>query len=132
MGASLRVLLDTCTFVWLCSAPERLSPGACQVIDIPDTELLLSDASILEISIKHALGKLILPQSPAEWSPIQLASWQINCIPLTHQIIFSSTSFPWYHRDPFDRLIIASAHHENVPVLTPDSAMSEYSVKLIW
>ena len=67
----MRILLDTCEFLWLVSGDDKLSPKITAAVRDADNEVFLSAVSFWEISLKHSLGKLPLPQPPAEFVPLQ-------------------------------------------------------------
>lgn len=125
-------LLDTCTFIWLCAEPSKLSPTAREVIDASGNQLVLSDVSALEISMKWGAGKLRLPDPPRHWIEAQVATWSLTTRGIDREDIYRSAELPEYHRDPFDRLLVASAINANASVLTPDSAIREYPVSCRW
>ena len=80
MGTVTRYLLDTCTLIWLASEPERLSAMAQQAIDAPDSVLLLSDVSALEITLKWNAGKITLPDPPRQWVERQISEWELEAL----------------------------------------------------
>ena len=125
-------LLDTCTFIWLCAEPERLSEVAKRAIHAPDASLLLSDVSAMEIALKWRAGKLALPQPPRLWIETQIATWVLNCLPLSRADIYRASELPEHHKDPFDRLLVATALNSNATVLTPDKAIHQYPVSYLW
>ena len=133
MGTRLKVLLDTCAFIWLCGEPDRFTPTVQALFQKePYTELYLSDASILEIAIKSSLGKIVLPESPREWLKKQVEIWEIRAVPLSREELFISAELPWHHKDPFDRLIIATAKHRQLPVISSDQIFINYGIEIIW
>ena len=125
-------LLDTCTFIWLCADPESLSHVARSAIDSTDSSLLLSDASALEISLKWNAGKIDLPDPPRHWIESQIAAWSLDCRAVEREDIYRSAELPHHHRDPFDRLLVASAINLNATILTPDDAIRAYPVSCRW
>ncbi|MEW6754289.1 MAG: type II toxin-antitoxin system VapC family toxin [Candidatus Latescibacterota bacterium] len=125
-------LLDTCTFIWLCAEPERLSETARRAIDAPDAGLLLSDASVLEIVLKWQAGKIRLPERPRLWVEQQLAAWSLDCRALRREDTYRAAELPQHHRDPFDRLLVAVAIHCGATILTPDRAIRAYPVSVCW
>jgi PIN domain nuclease of toxin-antitoxin system len=132
MGSFMKVLLDTCAFIWLCCEPDKFSPVTRELFQKePSIVLYLSDASVLEIAIKNATGKLHLPESSSEWVRKQIEIWDICALPLSHKELFLSAELPWHHRDPFDRLIIATAINHKLPVITSDRIFMNYGVELI-
>ena len=115
----------------MAAAPDRLSAGSRTLIESTDNELYLSAASAWEISIKHALGKLRLPEDPARYVPTRLEA--LRMMPLAVEIghALHAGALPAHHRDPFDRLLIAQAFIEDLPILTSDRAFQAYGVPTI-
>lgn len=127
----MRALLDTQCWLWMLAAPERLSATARRLVVAGENELLLSAASAWEIAIKHALGKLRLPAPPAEYLPPLLATSGVTPLPVLHGHALRVADLPPHHRDPFDRLLIAQAQIEGVPILTADRVFSRYEVEVV-
>lgn len=125
-------LLDTCTFIWLCAEPDRLSVAAKAAVDSSNAGLALSHASILEITLKWEDGKLQLPSPPRTWIEEQLHAWQLAAWALSAEDIYRSAELPQHHRDPFDRLLVAVALNHAATILTPDPAMHQYPVAVRW
>ena len=128
----MTLLLDTCTFIWLCSDPSKLSAPAVKALDSPSNDRNLSLATIWEISIKHHSGKLTLPVEPAIWIEEQLTLQQTDVLPLRRDVIYRATALPPVHRDPFDRIIAADALQRNLKVVTPDNPFSLYGCAVVW
>jgi PIN domain nuclease of toxin-antitoxin system len=128
----MKLLLDTCTFVWLCSDPRRLSAKVRRLVDQSRTELLLSDVSVLEISLKWQRGKIELPAPPRSWIEEQASTWQIRGLPVTRSIIYRSAELGQVHPDPFDRLLGATAIEQSATIATPDEALRRYPVACVW
>ena len=128
----MRVLLDTHTFLWWISNDTRLSSRAREIISDGNNELLLSAASGWEIAIKVRLGRLQLPYEPERFIPEQLVINAIQSLPIKMSHALHTYSLPIYHRDPFDRIIIAQAQLEGLPILTSDSQIAKYKVEIIW
>lgn len=129
----MSLLLDTCTFIWLSSDPQKLSERAKKEIEeCPENGLHVSFASFLEIAIKQGIGKLQTPDEPRKWVNEQMEIWRIRPIPLSETVIFASACLPWHHRDPFDRLIIATARAMELPIVSPDAVLNDYHVEVIW
>jgi PIN domain nuclease of toxin-antitoxin system len=125
-------LLDTCTFIWMCAEPNRLSATAGSAINEPDASVSLSDVTVLEISLKWNAGKISLPDPPRHWIDSQVAAWSLNMRPINREDIYLSSELPNNHRDPFDRLLIAAAINSNATILTPDDAIKTYPVSCRW
>ena len=128
----MRVLLDTNSFLWFISGSNRLSIDAQRFIADLDNQLVLSLASLWEIAIKISIGKLELLQPFDQLIPQQLKENDIHVMPIELSHLTKILGLPFYHRDPFDRLIIAQALTEGLSVISPDIVFSKYSVKLIW
>jgi PIN domain nuclease of toxin-antitoxin system len=97
-----------------------------------NNQLVLSAVSLWEIAIKVSIGKLELLQPYDQLIPEQLEENDINILPIELIHLTTVVGLPFYHRDPFDRLIIAQAITEDLPVVSPDSLFSQYAIKLIW
>ena len=132
MGPLSRYLLDTCTFIWLCSEPERLSARAAAAIEAADSPLLLSDVSALEIVLKWNAGKIILPAPPRRWLERQISIWAVECRALRRSDVYRASELPDRHRDPFDRLLVATALESDAVILTPDRKIQQYPVSWHW
>jgi len=128
----VKVLLDTHTFLWWISNDTRLSSRAREIISNGNNELLLSAASGWEIAIKVRLGRLQLPYEPERFIPEQLVINAIQSLPIKISHALHTYSLPIYHRDPFDRIIIAQAQLEGLPILTSDPQIAKYKVEIIW
>jgi PIN domain nuclease of toxin-antitoxin system len=128
----MRVLLDTNSFLWFISGSDRLSIDAKNFIADMQNQLVLSAASLWEIAIKISLGKLDLLQPYGQLIPQQLEENDIAVLPLEIGHLNKVIDLPFHHRDPFDRLIIAQALAEGIPVVSSDAVFSQYAVKLIW
>lgn len=128
----MKALIDTCTFIWLCAEPDRLSAAATAVLDDTDNSLLLSDVSALEITLKWSAGKLTLPDSPRTWVESQVRTWSMEHVPLSREHIYRAAELPEYHRDPFDRLLVATAMTVGATIITPDPAIQAYPVSWRW
>ena len=126
------VLLDTQVFLWMHAAPDRLSNSAQSMLADPAQRVLLSAVSSWEIAIKHALGRLDLPEPPADYVLNRIASFRLTAIPIEHSHALNAGALPLHHRDPFDRLLIGQAGELGVPVMTSDRVFDQYDVEVIW
>lgn len=127
----MKVLVDTQCWLWMSASPERLSSRARAVVQTTANELYLSAASAWEIAIKHALGKLRLPETPERFVPSRvdaLRMWPLS-IELNHALRVAA--LPPHHRDPFDRMLVAQAQLEGLPILTADPVFGRYDVDVI-
>jgi len=128
----MRVLLDTHTFLWWIGDDPRLSPLARDVIGDGGNVVYLSAASGWEIAIKARLGKLQLPGALASFIADQLAANAFDSLPVQMSHALHVHTLPPHHRDPFDRLLVAQAQMENIPILTADPQIGRYTVQVIW
>jgi PIN domain nuclease of toxin-antitoxin system len=126
------LLLDTHCWLWMLSEPERFSVEALAIVESRDIELLLSAASSWEIAIKYALGRLPLPVPPAKYVPDRIATSGVVPLPVQHAHALEVAELPLHHGDPFDRVIIAQARLEGVPILTADHQFAPYDVEVRW
>jgi PIN domain nuclease of toxin-antitoxin system len=95
-------------------------------------ELLFSVASSWEIAIKYAVGKLALPEPPPDFVPPRLRRDRISTLHIEHRHALHLASLPMHHRDPFDRILIAQAQLEGVPIITADHRFHRYDVEILW
>jgi PIN domain nuclease of toxin-antitoxin system len=128
----VKLLLDTCVFIWLAYSPDRLSLAVRESVDDERNELWVSHASIWEISLKYFAGKLVLPEPPRLWVPRQLAVWGINDQSVDMESLFLSSELPQIHKDPFDRLIVAQTRTYQMSLVSPDENFPKYKIPVIW
>ena len=128
----MRYLLDTHVFNWLDSEPDKLSPKIASLCADRANQLVLSLASIWEIQIKFQLGKLKLNKPLITLVKEQQSNNQIELLPVTVQHILSLDKLPAYHRDPFDRILVAQAISEELTFITHDSVIKQYPIKIEW
>jgi PIN domain nuclease of toxin-antitoxin system len=128
----MQALLDTSSFLWFITDNENLSCTARNFIADVKNNLLLSAASLWEIAIKVGIGKLELLQPFDEFIPEQLNQNSIDVLPIKASHLSKLIVLPFHHRDPFDRIIIAQAIAEGIPLIASDAAFHQYGVELIW
>ncbi len=128
----MTVLLDTCVFLWLADEKHRLSARARGILEDSSNTLRLHQASPWEIQIKYSLGKLPLPYPPRIAVPEAIKRLKLNYCTLDDETIYTLEKLPHLHRDPFDRLILAHAIHEGLPIVTPDPLIEQYPVRTLW
>ena len=127
----MRLLLDTHIFLWYISADPQLPVAVRDAIRDPVNEVYLSVASVWEAVIKHALGKLPLPEAPAEYLPRQRAAHRIASLPIEEAALAHLACLSSFHRDPFDRILIAQALQQGLTLVTIDDAVRAYPVPLL-
>lgn len=122
------ILLDTCGLLWLVAGSAELSSGTLQQID---TEPIVSVCAIsaLELDLKVRSGKLGLPMPVAEWWAQSVTHHRLNVIALDAPLLIRSAELPSIHRDPADRIIIATALAHRAPVVTSDRRFADYGVE---
>jgi PIN domain nuclease of toxin-antitoxin system len=128
----MRLLLDTHAFLWFITADSRLSAGAEQAIRRSGDTPLLSIASVWEIAIKVQLQRLPIPRPLDVFIPEQLRINRIELLPIELHHTFEIARLPLHHRDPFDRILIAQAIRESIPVVSADGAFDAYPVQRLW
>jgi PIN domain nuclease of toxin-antitoxin system len=126
----MRVLIDTQTLVQGYIGDEPLPGKVTKLLSNRETIRLVSSISIMEIALKHTLGKLRMgPDETRE----AIRDLQLQVIPFSDEHAFRLYSLPFHHRDPFDRMIIAAALVEGVPLIGADREFRKYKgLKMIW
>jgi len=128
----VRLLLDTCTFLWVVSGAAEVSTAAREAFAAPANEVYLSAVSAWEIAVKHALGRLPLPSPPGRFIPAERERHGIEPIGLHEAHALTLGKLPPLHRDPFDRVLVCQAIGEGLTILTPDEAIRAYPVPTLW
>jgi len=129
----LRLLLDTHTFLWASADDRRLSDSARGLIEDPTNTVYLSVVSAWEIAIKFARGRIPeLTASPESYVPARVSDYSMEILPMLMPHAFRVAHLPHVHRDPFDRMLIAQAQVEGLPVVTSDTNIARYDVQVIW
>lgn len=128
----MKVLLDTHAFLWWITDSPKLSARAREVIQDSNNELFFSAASGWEIAIKAQLGSLQLPNNLEQFIMEQLSLNAILVLPIQLHHALRVYTLPQCHRDPFDRVLVAQSHIENLPILTADAQITLYAVETIW
>ncbi|MEL6262085.1 MAG: type II toxin-antitoxin system VapC family toxin [Cyanobacteria bacterium J06626_6] len=128
----MRFLLDTHAFLWFVLDDSRLSSEASSLVKDLDNRVLISPASYWEIAIKVSIGKYEIPGSFQDWIERQLSENGFEVLPLRVDHAARVTMLPFHHRDPFDRLLIAQALTEKIPIISIDGKFDQYSVDRRW
>ncbi len=127
-----RLLLDTHAFLWWISDDPRLSPAAREVIADGASEVFLSAVSVWEMVIKMGLGRLELPEDLESFLARQLQVNGFRPLAMTLPHALAVRHLPDVHKDPFDRLLVAQAQHEELVLVSRDAVVRRYPVPVIW
>lgn len=119
-----RLLLDTHALLWSLATPERLDPETRQAIQDARNSVLVSVASVWEMAVKAALGKLSTPDDLDE--QLRINRFDVLSITLTH--VRAIEHLPPLHRDPFDRMLVVQAQTEGLTLVTRDPRVQQYEV----
>lgn len=128
----MKLLLDSCTFLWIVADDPHLSATARAMFRDPANEVFLSVVSAWEIAVKSALGNMVLPEPADNYVPNFRKREHVETLPLSEEMVLQVIRLPPIHRDPFDRLLICQAINEGMAILTPDEQIRQYPVRTIW
>jgi PIN domain nuclease of toxin-antitoxin system len=128
----VKLLLDTCTFLWIAAGSTQLSRRAAQLFTDPANEVFLSAVSAWEIAAKNSLGRLTLPGPPADYIASLRERLGIAPLPIKEEEALYLPRIPRLHRDPFDRMLVCQAIINGLALLTPDPLIAQYPVRTIW
>lgn len=124
----MKILLDTCEFPWLVSGDAKLPASVAAAVRDPQNQVFLSAVSFWEISIKYNLGKLPLPQPPAQFIPQQRERHFIASLALDEAAVVKLSGLPALHRDPFDRMLVCQAQAHGLTLASSDALIRQYAV----
>lgn len=122
------LLVDTCSLLWALDTPEILGVEAREAIAAEENRVFVSSGTLWELSIKVGLGKLELPDGFFE----DLADLGYERLGIEDKHLVEYRKLPLHHRDPFDRLLVAQAKAEGIPLVTCDPEIAKYGTALIW
>ncbi len=128
----MRILLDTCVFLWLQLDPNRVPASLREILRREQTRRFLSASVAWEISIKWFQGKLVLPVKPEEFIARARFASMLETVPIFESCALQTAKLPPLHKDPFDRILIAQAIEHGLAIATPDPLIRQYPVKTIW
>lgn len=127
----MKLLLDTHVFLFAINEPERLSPKVETLLRDPKVPRWLSAVALWEIAVKIQIGKLDLPRDSQFYLRHMLTlKAQVLDVGLRHSL--GVLDLPLYHKDPFDRLLVAQAREEGMVLVTMDPFIQQYDVQTIW
>ena len=128
----MKLLLDTCTFLWIVTDDEALSTESRKQFSDPANEVFLSAISGWEIMLKYSLAKLSLPLPLEQFLFTQRSRHHIDALPLHEEATVHLPKLPALHKDPFDRMLICQAIQHELTILTPDPLITQYAVRTVW
>jgi PIN domain nuclease of toxin-antitoxin system len=128
----LKLLLDTCTFLWLNSDLSRIPERVRRLCADENNQLYLSAVSAWEIAVQHRAGKLKLRLAPQEYVTQYRAANGISGLRFREDDAFHLPKLPMLHKDPFDRMLICQAIARGMTILTPDEKIARYPVLTTW
>lgn len=128
----MRQLIDTQCVIWYVDQDHLLSAASHAAISDPANDLLISAATIWEIAIKVGLKKLALSSPYRGWMNKAIADLGLSILPVTVEYADVQATLPYHHDDPFDRLIIAQALTEGIPIVSADTTFDAYGVTRLW
>lgn len=128
----MNLLLDTHALLWFLNNDSQLSAAAKGLIEDPANRKFVSMATCWEIAIKVGLRKLDLGEPATTFLPRELATnhFDLLAIDLRHALLVET--LPLHHRDPFDRLLVAQARTENMPIVSIDPILDRYNINRLW
>ncbi len=128
----MKFLIDTHTLLWIVTDDKKLSETANKLYLNSDNLIFVSLASIWEMAIKISIRKLSIEEPLNDFIQNQIKGNDIRILNIEIEHILRLENLPFYHRDPFDRLIISQSMSENIPVLSSDKVFDRYPIKRIW
>jgi PIN domain nuclease of toxin-antitoxin system len=127
----MKLLLDTHIILWFVNDDPRLNDRLKDLIEDQNNTIYLSLASLWEMSIKYNLGKLKFESSYQEFVDTEIIQSCLNLLDIKVSHLYVNADLPLYHKDPFDRLIIAQSIAENIPLISADAVFSQYPATII-
>lgn len=128
----MRILLDTCTFLWLSGGGRELPARAAAAFRSPENDVFLSAVSSWEIAVKYASGRLPLPEPPDRLVPSECDRLGVVALPFDEESALHITKLPAIHQDPFDRMLVSQALVHGLTILTPDDVLARYPARTYW
>ncbi len=128
----MKLLLDTCTFLWLITDDDSLSLKSRKLFADQTNDVFLSAVSGWEIMLKYSLGKIPLPTPPEQFLSTQRSRHNIETLPLGEEATVHLPKLPAFHKDPFDRMLICQAIQHELTILTPDPLITQYAIRTVW
>ena len=128
----MRLLLDTCTFLWWSAGDRRVPKAVRSAVSDPAHEVYVSTVSVWEVMIKYQVGRLPLPRSPERFLREQRERHGFRSLPIDEASVLQLPRLPPLHKDPFDRVLVCQAIEHGMTLLTPDPLIAQYPVRISW
>lgn len=128
----MRLLIDSCAFLWMVRDPAKLSPNIRAILSNPENDVLFSTASIWELGIKWRIGRLELREAPRTYFLGAIERYSLTLVQVLHEHALLAAELPLHHKDPFDRMLIAQGIVERVPIASPVGHFGKYPVETVW
>jgi PIN domain nuclease of toxin-antitoxin system len=128
----MKLLVDTCTFLWIVGGGGVLPPRVRDLFLSPENDVYFSAVSAWEIALKYANGRLPLPEAPERLVPAERERRGMMALPLDEEAALHVLRLPPLHRDPFDRMLVSQAIVHGLVILTPDRLVSQYPARTMW
>lgn len=128
----MKLLLDTCVFLWLMMDSKKISPMLREILANPANRRYLSSVSVWEAVVKWQNGKLHLPKVPVEFFKETRTRGKVRPLVLEDEAVLQLAKLPKLHNDPFDRMLICQAIESGMTIVTPDELIGQYPIKTLW
>jgi len=127
----MKLLVDTCTFLWIVGGGRELPPRIRDLYLSEDNEVYLSAVSAWEIAVKHATGRMPLPELPQRLVPTERDRRGMTSLPFDEESALHVSRLPVLHRDPFDRMLVAQALADDLALVSRDTRVLRYPVACV-
>ena len=128
----MKLLLDTCAFLWIVNRERALPDRVVTALTTPDNEVSLSAVSVWEIAIKHGRGRLPLPDALERFMPHARKRYGIALLAVDEEAALHVAKLPSLHLDPFDRMLVSQAIVHGMTIVTPDPLVTQYPARTMW
>jgi PIN domain nuclease of toxin-antitoxin system len=128
----MRLLLDTCTFLWVIGNPAALSPPRARAVSGPRPRGVPERGVSLGDHRKACARRLPLPESPEHFVPRMRERHGIEALAIDEESVLQTARLPGLHRDPFDRLLVCQSIVHGMTLLTPDALIAQYPARVVW
>ncbi len=128
----MKLLLDTCTFLWWTHGARQIPDRVRALLADPANAVWLSAVSSWEIAVKHALGRMPLPDPPERFVPRERERHRFAGLPVDEASTLHLGRLPPLHQDPFDRMLLCQGIEHGLTIVTPDRLITQYPVRCIW